>query len=126
MSKEYYTDEDFINRGYKKYNKTPFDSNSVMYNFQKRFDNENGKKYFINIHKIDNRWMEDRYENQSWYRPFTHEYSCQLYRKETHDALDIVFHSNWNIEQVEEFVEKMFKSGELDYYERWDENNGQD
>lgn len=127
MSETYCTDEDFIKRGYKKYSKTPFDSESVMYNFQKRFDNENGKKYFIDIRKIDNRWMEDKYVNKSWYRPFTYEYSCQLYKKETHDALDIDFHSSWTIEQVENFVEKLFQDGLLDYYETWEgTRDGQD
>jgi len=31
------------------------------------------------------------------------------------------FFSDWTIEQVEKFVEKLFQNGELDYYERWDE-----
>lgn len=115
------TDEYFINRGYNKYDKTPLDTESVMYNFQKRFNDENGKKYFIDIHKFDNSWTKEKYANQSWYKSYSYEYSCQLYKKDTHDALDIDFHSSWTIEQVEEFVEKLFQSGELDYYERWNE-----
>ena len=44
MSKEFeYTDDYFLDRGYKKYNKTPFQSDMILYNFQKRFDDDVGK-----------------------------------------------------------------------------------
>ena len=51
----------------------------------------------------------------------TYEYSTQLYRRDTHDAVDISFHSSWTLEQVEEHVEGLFKTGMYDYYERWSE-----
>lgn len=46
MSKELLTDDYFINRGYVKYDKTKFDTGIILYNFQKRFDDNNGKKVF--------------------------------------------------------------------------------
>lgn len=119
--KELLTDEFFLNRGYKKYGKTQFQSDMIMYNFQKRFDDEKGKKYFIDIHKNSHEWMREWDKKQDWYTPYSYEYSCQLYKKGTHDAVDMLFHSSWTIEQVEEFVENLFRNGELDYYEKWDE-----
>ena len=65
MSDKELCDDYFLNRGYKKYDKTQFQrSNIYLYNFQKRFDDKNGKKYFIDVHKITNeldyyeRWDE--------------------------------------------------------------------
>ena len=121
MNKELLTDEYFTNRGYEKYNRTQFDSDSIMYNFQKRFDGDNGKKYFIDVHKINHDWMCEWEKKQPWYTPYSYEFSCQLYKKDTHAAVNMRFFSDWTIEQVEEFVEKLFQSGELDYYERWNE-----
>lgn len=116
--KELLTDDYFLNRGYKKYDRTQFDSEMVVCNFQKRFDNENGKKYFINVHKNSHEWMRECDKQQDWYTPYSYEFSCQLYKKDTHAAINMQFFSNWTIEQVEEFVEKLFRNGELDYYER--------
>lgn len=121
MSKELLTDDYFLNRGYEKYDRTQFQPDMVMYNFQKRFDDENGKKYFIDIHKNSNKWMREWDKQQEWYMPYFYEFSCQLYKKDTHAAVNMEFFSSWTIGQVEEFVEKLFQNGELDYYERWDE-----
>ena len=120
MSKEFeYTDDYFLDREYKKYNKTPFQSDMILYNFQKRFDDDVGKKYFIDVHKATNEWMREWDKQQSWYTPYSYTYSCQLYRKDTHAAVDMEFFSSWTIDQVEEFVENLFQSGKLDYYEKW-------
>lgn len=120
MSKEFeYTDDYFLDHGYKKYNKTPFQSDMILYNFQKRFDDDVGKKYFIDVHKATNEWMREWDKQQSWYTPYSYTYSCQLYRKDTRAAVDMEFFSSWAIDQVEEFVENLFQSGKLDYYEKW-------
>lgn len=115
------TDEYFLKRGYKKYNTTRFQPDIVICNFQKRFDDNAGKKYFIDIHKHSNEWLREQDKQQDWYTPYSYEYSCQLYRKDSHAAVNMEFFSDWTIEQVEEFVEKLFQNGELDYYERWEE-----
>ncbi len=118
-----FNDEYFLNRGYKKYDRTPFQNPDMyLYNFQKRFDDDIGKKYFINIHKITNEWMSESQKQQEWYKPYHYTYSCQLYKKDTHAPVYMEFFSDWTIEQVEEFVERLFQNGELDYYERWDED----
>lgn len=60
-------DDYFLNRGYQKYERTQFQKpdDMYMYNFQKRFDDKNGKKYFINVHKISNEWMPGREKTKS-------------------------------------------------------------
>lgn len=117
-----YTDEYFFNLGYKKYDKSQFDSDITIYNFQKRFDDEKGKKYFIDINKYSNEWMSEYDKQQDWYKPYSYTYSCQLYEKETHAPINLEFFSDWSIERVESFVERLFQNGELDYYEKWDES----
>lgn len=116
-----YTDKYFLDRGYKKYDRSQFESNMVLYNFQKRFDDDKGKKYFIDIHKVSNEWLSPSEKVKEWYVPYSYTYSCQLYRKDTHAAVNMEFFSDWSIEQVEEFVENLFQNGELDYYEEWNE-----
>lgn len=65
--------------------------------------------------------MPEHDKSKEWYKPFQYTYSCQLYKKDTHAPVNMEFFSDWTIEQVEKFVEKLFQNGELDYYERWDE-----
>lgn len=122
MKKQNLTDEYFLNRGYKKYDKSRFDTVGVLYHFQKRFDDEIGKKYFIDINKHSNEWMSEYDKRQDWYKPYSYTYSCQLYEKETHAPINLEFFSDWSIERVESFVERLFQNGELDYYEKWDES----
>ena len=47
------TDQDILARGYKEFKPTPFHNSGIVKCFQKRFDDDNGKKYFIDIHKWD-------------------------------------------------------------------------
>ena len=49
------TDEYIKEHGFKEYNPTRFDNDSVILRFQKRYDDNFGKKYFIDILKWDNR-----------------------------------------------------------------------
>ena len=46
------TDEYLLERGYKQYKPTQFDNESVVARFQKRFDDDFGKKYFIDVLKM--------------------------------------------------------------------------
>lgn len=57
MSEEY--KKLLVERGYKEYPPGPIDSPSTILNFQKRFDDETGKKYFIDVHKHSNDFMRD-------------------------------------------------------------------
>lgn len=107
-----------MERGYTEYPPQSFDSYSTVSNFQKRFDDESGKKYFIDVHKCSNDFMSDYDKQQDWYNQYSYEYSCQLYKKGSHAPLNMLFFSDWNLEDVENFVESLFATGQLDYYER--------
>lgn len=96
-----YNEELLIKNGYKKYKPSPIDNECITDLYQKRFDDDIGKKYFITI----NRWNS--------------ECTTQLYQKDTHNVLDISFHKDWELKDVEFYIEKLFNTGKFDYYERW-------
>lgn len=107
-------DNDYIvSKGYKEYNPTHFHNEYIIKCFQKRLDDDIGKKYFIDINQY--------YSIGKNLEKYNFEYSVQLYDKDTHNPVNMLFHCGWELERVEEFVENMFQSGMLDYYEIWDE-----
>ena len=110
------TDQDFIERGYKEFRPTSLDSPYVEKCFQKRFDDDRGKKYFITVKKWEG-WTHPHTGDKS---PPGYEYDIQMYKKGDHDAIDILFHSTWSIEAVEDYMEKLWNTGLFDYYELWD------
>ena len=115
------TDQDFLNRGFKQFQPTPhLDPEAMETHFQKRYDDEVGKRYFITV----NKWMafKNYYTGEEF--PATYEYDVQLYKKDgRHDAkaVDFLFHSTWNIDEVEEYMQKLFETGLFEYYEKWED-----
>lgn len=112
-------DEKLIERGYKQYNPTPFDNQSVVARFQKRFDDDFGKKYFIDVLK----WSQDYVplnRRDKWWKPFVYEYEVQISVGENQNAINLEFFSHWTIEEVEEFMEEFFDKMQPNYYESWD------
>ena len=61
---------------------------------QKVFQDDKGKKYYIDVHKVSNEWMSDADKEQEWYTPYAYEYSCQLYEKGTYAAMNLEFFSD--------------------------------
>lgn len=114
------SDQDLINKGFHEYSPSAFDHESVETCFQKRYDDENGKKYFITVKK----WKEFYHPHTHEVYPPNYEYDTQLYKKDGHDAVDVLFHSSWNIEDVEDYLEKLWGTGLFDYYEMWDGSRG--
>lgn len=101
--------------GFKEYKPTPFDNHYICSRFQKRYDDETGKKYFIDAKIWD--WSDtDKVPDN-----YRIEYECQLYQNGTHDAVNLTY-IDWTIDQVEDFVNKMFENGMLDYYEKWEDD----
>lgn len=86
--------------------------------FQKRYEDDIGKKYFIDAKIWDWTWTDKIPER------FHIEYECQLYQKGTHDAFNVEF-IDWTLEQVVDYIEKMFENGMLDYYETWEGDRGE-
>ncbi len=108
-------DQDLLNLGFKKFSPSSFDSNDVEICFQKRYDNEIGKKYFITVKK----WKAWRHPHTGELIPPAYEYDTQLYKKDGHDAINLLFHSSWELEDVEKYLEAMWKTGLFDYYEKF-------
>ena len=106
-------DQDFLSAGFHEFSPSRFEHDGVETCFQKRYDDDHGKKYFITV----NKW-------RAWEHPYTHEifpsdyeYHIQMYKKDDHGAIDILFHSSWNLVDVENYMEKLWDTGLFDYYE---------
>lgn len=113
------TDKELLKRKFTKYPRTPFDNESVETCFQKRYDDNIGKKYFLNVKK----WSSFAHPHTGETFPPSYEYDTQLYKKDGHDAINILFHSSWNLDDVEEYLEKLWATGLFDYYEKFEEYN---
>lgn len=100
-----------IKKGFHEYKPTEFDRYAITC-FQKRYDDEYGKKYFIDGKVYDFTWTDSIPER------YHIGYSCQLYQSTTHNAFNIEF-VDWTVEQVEDFVENLFSKGIIEYYEEY-------
>lgn len=112
-------DDEFIKRGYHAYAPLAIDNSSIKKRFQKRFDDDTGKKYFIDILCWDNSYIPLDYRGQ-YYEPYTYEYETSI--NVSDKPINLTFHNSWTIEQVEQYVEKMFQLGLFDYYEKYSED----
>lgn len=117
------TDDFLLQHGYVRYNPTPFDNESVVARFQKRFDDERGKKYFINVLKWSNNCVPVN-RRDKWWKPFTYCYETQITMFENQKALQLEFFSDWTLEEVEKFMEDLFVKMKPNYYESWDGERG--
>ena len=74
--------------------------------WQKRFDDDKGKKYFITIAEYGNS------EHNFMYSPFT--------QFESHNVtFDIEMHHPESVEQIEEFFESTWVRMDCNYYSEW-------
>ena len=105
--------ESILEKGYKEYRPGPFDSSGIIMKYQKRFRDEKGTKYFIDIHEYDGFY----HPTTGDYFPGNYEYFVQMYSVEKHEPINMLFFAGWDIESVEEKVEAMFDTGLFDYYE---------
>ena len=103
-------------KGYHEFSKTPLDNDGIEKRFQKRFDDENGKRYFINISK----WKEFVHPHTGDVFPVNYEFNIQMYERKTHNPVNMLFFSGWEIDSVEKLAEWLFESGKFDYYEKND------
>lgn len=114
------TDEYLLERGYKEYPTLPFDSNFVVARYQKRFDDNIGKKYFINA--VKHSWYDvPEHKRNKWWVPFTYEYEVQVTMFEEEKPINLQFFSGWSLEEVETFMAEFFNKMYPNYYEIWDE-----
>ena len=117
-------DKYLMENGYKEYSPTPYlDNSSIITKFQKRFDDDFGKKYFVDIEKWSNGYVPVN-RRDKWWQPFS--YVCRLYITMFEEEKPIYFEfgTNWTIEEVEKFAEDFFDKMKPNYYESWDEERG--
>lgn len=117
------TDEYILEKGYKQYNPTHYDSEYVVERFQKRFDDEYGKRYFINILKWSHRFVPVDRRDKYW-QPYSYEYEVQVSMYEEESSINLHFHSNWTLDGVEEFMIEFFEKMCPNYYELWNGQRG--
>ena len=113
-------DKLLLNKGYKEYESTRFDNNSVVSRFQKGFNDEFGKKYSINVLKWSNDCIPIDKRGQ-WWTPFSYTYEVQISMFKEDKPINLEFFSSWNIEEVEKYMEELFEKMKPNYYESWDE-----
>ena len=114
------TDEYILEKGYKQYNPTHYDNEHIIARFQKRFDDEYGKKYFINVLKWSNGFVPIAHRDEYW-KPYAYEYEVQVTMYEEDNTMNLHFYTHWTLDRVEEFMAEFFEKMCPNYYELWDE-----
>ena len=87
-------------------------------NFQKRYDDDTGKKYFITATLYPP--MRHPYTGAMYYPNYT--FTIQLYQKGTHAPVNLEFFDSWKVADVEEAAEKIWNTGMWEHYRVWDED----
>lgn len=105
------TDKILLQKGFKQFLPNRIVSNNIEICFQKRYDDNIGKRYFITI----NKWKPIGTD------PASYEYTTQFYNNINHDAINMTFHNSWKLEDVETYLNKLWETGLFDYYERFNE-----
>lgn len=118
------TDEYILEKGYKQYSPTPvLDNEYIVARFQKRFDDNFGKKYFINILKWSRDYIPAEHRDKYW-TPYTYEYEVQVSMYEEDNTINLHFFADWTLDKVENFMMDFFDKMTPNYYESWDEERG--
>ena len=112
-------DKFLIDRGYKQYPPSALDSDIVVALFQKRFDDEHGKKYFINVKKNDMSFVPESHRGEYW-KPFNYDFKVQVTFGEDERSVNLEMFSDWTVEDVEKFMESFFEKMKPNYYELFD------
>ena len=106
----------FLERGYARFSPGPYDSEFVECLFQKRVDDEVGKKYFISVKKYLP-FVKDGKEIASE----SFEFGINLTDKATDKPVNINLYSGWTIEEAEARAEEFWNMGVWRHYEKWNE-----
>lgn len=99
------TDKVLFNGGYKEYPVSPFDEYVNRF-FQKKIKDKKGIKYYIDVNEYE---LFDEY---------SYEFNIST-KKENFYNVRILFHAIYamTLEEIEEEIEKIWKSCGFDYYE---------
>ena len=104
----------FTDKGFRQFNPPNFASYyNVVTMLQKKYVDEKGIRYFIDIKVWDWRDCERVKENYSV------EFEGQYYQKDTHNAVNFTF-IDWKLEEVESWLDKLFDANLIEHYEQFD------
>jgi hypothetical protein len=113
MSKINMTEQLILECGYQEYKPSPLEHEGITKCWQKRFDDDVGKKYFINIH----RWDLPPHPYTHELTPTSYEFECQLNKNDK--PINLNMFNGWSIQEAEEWVEDVWSKCGCDYYEKW-------
>ncbi len=109
------TREQLLEAGYKQFRVHHKEFCKVGY--QKRFDDERGKKYFITIYEYDHR---DLIAMGHTCPEFSYGPDCQFETYGTTFDVKMLCDDSKTVQDVEAFYERLWASMGCDYYEEWD------
>jgi len=104
------SDEQLIELGFTKYDRLDIQNDSVKYFFQKKFKDDKGTKFYLECEVWDLSWINPELYN------IVYEFKTQVYQKGTHQPINVEFFST-DYEEVVKFIDDMFDTNLLDYYE---------
>ena len=113
------TIQDWLDAGYKRYDNHAYKNADFL--LQKRFDDSEGKKYYIDVWVYDNRCFEVFTQNPSL-PPWSYQPEVQFQRQEE-TTLNITFLMNKDstISDIEKEVEAIWVFLGKPYYSKWGE-----
>jgi hypothetical protein len=115
------TDQDLLDRGFKQFPPTyPIDPTGVKNKYQKCYSDEIGRRYFITVSEWEP--IFDRRTGKTW--PINYEYHVYFQKddgKGSTKAIKILLYAGWDIDEVEDYVQKLFETGLFEYYEKWED-----
>lgn len=113
------TIQDWLDAGYKRYDRDHLNNSDFL--LQKRFDDEVGKKYFIDV------WVYEHSKHEYYIRnsaipPVAFQPEVQFQREEDMTLnMTFIMNNDSTISEVEQQVECLWLFLEKPYYERWSE-----
>lgn len=114
------TDDDWIAAGYKKYSPSRFSHEAFDYMLQKRFDDAQGKKYFITVACYDHKRYPPPHNVGIGYMP-----TAQFVLGDSLPFFDVRMNGleSWpgDVGAVEDWFEALWKLFGCPYYEKWEE-----
>ena len=116
------TEEYIISKGYYKGKPSQFDDKAVICRYQKRFDDEIGKKYFIDILKYDLSRVPEKMQTELK-EIDAYEFEMQVTIGEGNKVINMRYFCDWTLDDVEKFAEDFFDKMKINYYEIGDERH---
>ena len=112
------TIQDWLDAGYKRYDRDYLKNSDFL--LQKRFDDEVGKKYFIDVWVYEH-FNKVYFSNNPGLKPVSFQPEVQFQREEDMTLnMTFIMNQDSTIAEVEQQVECLWLFLEKPYYQKWD------